>query len=189
MGRSGSGLGLAVVHGVVQDHDGKIDLHSEIGKGTEFTLYFPVTRERLWPVVEEEGNYSGEEKILVVDDLKEQRDLVSRLLSTLGYSVTAVENRREAVEYLKSNSTDLVILDMILEEGLDGLDTYRQILNVHPNQKAIVSSGFSVTDRVEEAQKLGAGQFLKKPYTLSRLGQAVRQELDAPSKAPTPEPV
>jgi DNA-binding NarL/FixJ family response regulator len=69
---------------------------------------------------------------------------------------------------------------MIMEAGFDGLDTYRQIVRAFPDQKAVIASGFSKTKRVEEAQRLGAGAFVRKPYTLQRLGRAVRKELDRP---------
>ena len=78
---------------------------------------------------------------------------------------------------MKNNSADLIILDMIMDPGIDGLDTYRKILELHPQQKAIIASGFSGTDRVKEAQKLGVGQYVKKPYTLEKIGLAVKAEL------------
>ena len=72
----------------------------------------------------------------------------------------------------------LVLLDMIMDPGIDGLDTYRQILKLHPKQKAIIAGGFSETQRAKEAQKLGAGQYVKKPYTLEKIGIAVKNELE-----------
>ena len=83
----------------------------------------------------------------------------------------------EAIEYMKNNSADLLVLDMIMDPGIDGLDTYRQILKLHPKQKAIIASGFSETKRAKEAQKLGVGQYIKKPYTLEKIGTAVKNEL------------
>jgi DNA-binding NtrC family response regulator len=73
---------------------------------------------------------------------------------------------------------DLLVLDMIMEPGIDGLDTYKQILKLHPRQKAIITSGFSETGRVKEAQKLGVGQYIKKPYILEKIAMAARTELD-----------
>jgi PAS domain S-box-containing protein len=178
MGRSGSGLGLAVVYGVAHDHKARIDLATAVGKGTEFALYFPVAREAVLESDEERKDYRGSESVLVVDDLDEQRVLAVRLLSSLGYRVHAVESGRAAVTYLREHSADILVLDMIMEEGFDGLDTYREIVRTHPGQKAVIASGFSKTKRVEEAQRLGAGAFVRKPYTLQRLGRAVREELD-----------
>ena len=116
--------------------------------------------------------------ILVVDDVKEQRELVSEMLTTLGYSVNTASSGEEAVDYLQNNSVDLMILDMIMDPGMDGLDTYKQILKLHPGQKAIIASGYSETNRVKEAQRLGAGKLIKKPYTLEKIGFAVKEELE-----------
>jgi CheY-like chemotaxis protein len=92
--------------------------------------------------------------------------------------VTIVSSGKEAIEYLKTNKADLIVLDMIMDPGIDGLDTYRQALEIHPQQKAIIVSGFSETDRVKAAQALGAGAYVKKPYIIEKLGLAVRKELD-----------
>ncbi len=178
MGRSGTGLGLSVVYGVVQDHHGYIDLRTASGQGTEFAIYLPVTREAQDDLNPGRTDYGGHETVLVVDDLPEQRDLAARLLGTLGYRVHTAENGRAAVRHLMSNRADIVVLDMIMEDDFDGLDTLRAILQTHPGQKAVLSSGFSETERVKEAQSLGVGQFVKKPYTLASLGQAIRSELD-----------
>jgi signal transduction histidine kinase/HAMP domain-containing protein len=180
MGRSGTGLGLAVVWGVVKDHKGYIDLQSIEGEGATFTLYFPVTRQE--PAKEEAAisieDYIGQgESILVVDDVEDQRELAITILNRLGYSVTTVSSGEEAVDYMKNNSSDLLILDMIMDPGIDGLETYRQILELHPGQRAIIVSGFTETERVKEAQSLGAGQYIKKPYTLEEIAVAVKVEL------------
>ena len=180
MGRSGTGLGMAVVWGTVKDHSGYIDVQSTEGKGTTFTLFFPVTIKKSskdeCPLSLEEYKGKGE-SILVVDDLEEQREIASGMLKTLGYSVTSASSGEEAIEYLQNSSADLLVLDMIMAPGIDGLDTFKQILELHPGQKAIIASGYSETHRVKEAKKLGAGQYLKKPYTLEELGITVKKEL------------
>jgi DNA-binding NtrC family response regulator len=79
---------------------------------------------------------------------------------------------------MKTNSVDLLVLDMIMDPGIDGFETYKKITEIHPNQKAIIASGFSETDRVKEAQRLGAGTYIKKPYTLEKIGLAVKTELE-----------
>jgi PAS domain S-box-containing protein len=183
MGRSGTGLGLAVVWGTVKDHKGYINVHSEEGEGTIFSLYFPVTREVVSkdqisiPMSEYMGNG---ESILIVDDVKGQRELAAHLLQALNYSTATVSSGEEAIEYLKANKADLIVLDMIMDPGIDGLDTYRGILKINPKQKAIIVSGFSETVRVNQAQALGAGTYVRKPYVMERLGLAVRKELDKP---------
>jgi two-component system cell cycle sensor histidine kinase/response regulator CckA len=180
MGRSGTGLGLAIVWGTVKDHNGYIDVQTEVGEGTTFTLYFPVTREEM--IAQQQKvpveRYMGKgESVLVVDDVAEQRDVASRLLTRLGYEVHAVSSGEEAVEYLKGNKADILVLDMIMVPGIDGLETYQRILEINQRQKAILVSGFSQTERVNEAQKLGAGAYVKKPYFMEKIGAAIRDEL------------
>ncbi|MFH2074824.1 MAG: ATP-binding protein, partial [Pseudomonadota bacterium] len=181
MGRSGTGLGLTIVWGTVKDHDGYIDVQTEVGEGTTFTLYFPVTREKVvaqqqkMPIDQYMGNG---ESVLVVDDIAEQREIAAGLLAELRYEVSVVSSGEEAVEYLKGNRADILVLDMIMAPGIDGLETYQKILGINPKQKAIIVSGFSETERVREAQKLGAGAYVKKPYIMEAIGVAIRDELN-----------
>jgi signal transduction histidine kinase/ActR/RegA family two-component response regulator len=180
MGRSGTGLGMAVVWGTVKDHKGYIHIESREGMGTAFKLYFPVTR---MPRNGDENpisinDYRGNgETILVVDDIEEQRTIASKLLKHLGYAVDTAASGEEAVAYMKANRADLVVLDMIMPPGIDGLETYKQLIARRPEQKAIIASGFSETDRVKKAQHLGAGCYVKKPYTMEKIGMAVKAEL------------
>jgi two-component system cell cycle sensor histidine kinase/response regulator CckA len=185
MGRSGTGLGLAVVWGTVKDHDGYVTVDSEVGKGTTFTLYFPVTR------LEPEGKMSTPtsedlmgrgETILIVDDMEEQREIAAKILTTLGYTPIAVPSGEEAVNYVRTHSIDLLVIDMIMDPGIDGLETYNQVLRIHPGQKAIIVSGFSETDRVREAQRRGAGAYVKKPYQIDTLARAVKAAIASPSQ-------
>ena len=180
MGKSGTGLGLSIVWGTVKDHNGYINVESEVGKGTTFTLYFPVTRSEITKDVlpASMSEYMGNsESILIVDDIKEQRDLAALMLKKLNYNVESVSSGEEAVAYLKKNRIDMIILDMIMDPGMDGLDTYRSIIENQPEQKAIIVSGFSESERVTAAQKLGAGVYVKKPYIMEKLGLAVKEEL------------
>jgi PAS domain S-box-containing protein len=181
MGRSGTGLGLAIVWGTVKDHKGYIDVQTEVGKGTTFTLYFPVTREELIAPQKKVSieSYMGKgESVLVVDDIAEQRDIAAQLLTRLGYEVHVVSSGEDAVEYLKGNKADILVLDMIMAPGIDGLETYQRVLEIRPHQKAIIVSGFSETERVKETQKLGAGAYVKKPYIMEKIGVAIRDELN-----------
>ncbi len=179
MARSGTGLGMAVVWGTVKDHSGFIDFESDVGQGTRFELYFPLTEQE--PAVKqpfdiEEFRGAGE-TILVVDDVKAQRDVAFELLTRLGYTVDTAPSGRSAVDYVRENAVNLLVLDMIMDPECDGLETYRKVLEMHPGQKAIITSGFSETVRVKEAQRLGAGTYLKKPYTLEQLARAVKDVL------------
>jgi len=180
MGRSGTGLGMAVIWGTVKDHNGYIHVRSTEGKGTTFTLYFPVTRNSLEVRSETllEDCMGKGEAILVVDDVEEQRKMASSMLKALGYSVVSVPSGEAAVEYLRTHKVDLLVLDMIMDPGMDGLDTYKKIIEIHPGQKAIIASGYSETNRVKEVQGLGAGAYIKKPFLLENIGCAVKEELE-----------
>ncbi|HUV29603.1 MAG TPA: ATP-binding protein [Acidobacteriota bacterium] len=177
MGRSGSGLGLAVVYGILKDHEGYYDVRSEVGTGSDFTMYFPITHVAADQAARAEAR-TGTESILVVDDVPEQLELTCRLLSGLGYVVEGVGTGREAAACVQRTPPDLVVLDMILEKDFDGLDAYREMAKYHPGQKAVVVSGFTATRRVQQLLAQCAGQFLEKPFTREMLGEAVRLELD-----------
>jgi PAS domain S-box-containing protein len=179
MGRSGTGLGMTVVWGTVKDHGGYIKVTSSEDKGTCFELYFPATRKKAAPPKTDVliQDYIGRgEKILVIDDVREQREIASALLTTLGYHVEAVGSGEDAIEYMKNGSADLILLDMIMDPGIDGLDTYKRIIKYAPHIKTIIASGYSETERVREAQRLGAGTYIKKPYTLEKIGIAIKTE-------------
>jgi len=180
MGRSGTGLGMAVVWGTVQDHHGFIDIKSRLNEGTTFYLYFPVTRETM---KKERASvpaaaYMGDgQVVLIVDDSEDQRTIASSILQTLNYKTIAAASGEEAVRHIEAHQADILLLDMIMEPGMDGLDTYRNAIAINPAQKAIIASGFAETDRVREVQRLGAGAFIRKPYTIEAVGLAIRDEL------------
>lgn len=187
MGRSGTGLGLTVVWGTVEDHGGAIDVVSSIGEGTTFTVYLPGCSEALQATAPElrlSAEYLGNgESVLIIDDVLHQREIACAMLKRLNYRPYAVESGEAAISYLQTNTIDLMILDMIMDGGLDGLETYRRVLSFRRTQKAIIVSGFSETDRVHEAQKLGAGICIKKPYTFDELALAVKEELQKQAAA------
>ncbi|MBU0943718.1 MAG: response regulator [Proteobacteria bacterium] len=180
MGRSGTGLGMTIVWNSVADHDGYITVESKEGSGTRFSLYFPSNSsvENSQEKVIKLDDCIGNESILVVDDMLEQRIVASAMLSKMGYSVSVAASGGEAVEFLRENKVDVLVLDMIMPPGMDGLDTYRKTSEIHPGQKVVIASGFAETKRVKELQRLGGGGFVKKPYNLKELGKSIRQELE-----------
>ncbi len=180
MGKSGSGLGMTIVWNTIKDHDGYMDIRSREGRGTCFELYLPALRnmervEKSRVVLED---YTGSERILVVDDMAEQRNIAVAMLSRLGYQVNSVPSGEAALTCLQEAAVDLVVLDMVMPNGMDGLETYRHILEIQPKQKAIIASGYANSERVREMHHLGAGEYIRKPYTLEKIGLAVRKELD-----------
>ncbi|MFQ5823476.1 MAG: PAS domain S-box protein [bacterium] len=174
----GSGLGLSVVHGIMEDINGYITVESTLGQGTTFSLYFPVSRGVESEIPEFfEKSKGGNERILVVDDDPVQRRVASQILERMGYEVNTVSSGEQAVNYVKKHPQDLLLLDMVMN-GIDGAETLRRILEFQPEQKAIIFSGYAMSQRVQEALRLGAGTFVSKPVTLNALASAVRSELD-----------
>lgn len=176
--KRGSGLGLSVVHAVVEDHDGYIDCKTSIGEGTSFFVYFPTTRENA--EMGEVDSLAGRgENILVVDDDRMQRDVCRNLLEKLGYRTTLCESGEEALKLMKRGSYDLLVVDMIMPNGIDGTETMKRALEINDAQKAIVVSGYAESERVREALRLGASEFIRKPLSLKSISHAVRRALDS----------
>jgi len=179
MGRSGTGLGLAIVWSIIHDHDGFIDIESG-SDGTSFELFIPSTYEKELcnnPAISVNALRGRGEAILVVDDQKTQCITTRNLLTSIGYSIFMAKSGEEALELYSKNPVDLVILDMILENGMNGRETYEEMLKINPQQKAIVISGFSENKELAKIQELGVSHFIRKPYTLEQLGLAVKQSL------------
>ena len=134
MGRSGSGLGMTIIWATVKDYGGYVDLESTEGVGTWFTFYFPITREECPEAIERVvmDDYLGNETILIIDDMEDQRYIATQMLTKLGYNVKSVSSGEEAVAWLRTNQVDLLMLDMIMDPGIDGLETYRLIIT-HAN--------------------------------------------------------
>ncbi|MBU1196832.1 MAG: response regulator [Proteobacteria bacterium] len=182
MGRSGTGLGMSVVWGTVKDHNGYIDISSKPFEQTTVTIYLPSKTAVLKPLQSDEIslNLMGDgQSILIVDDMPEQREIAVSYLKRLNYKVHAARSGEEAVEYIRCHPSDLVILDMIMEPGMDWLETYMKILEIQPGTPAVITSGFSESERVKKAQLLGAGPYIKKPYDFIDLGKAVKEKIKA----------
>ena len=181
LGRSGTGLGLTVVWNVVQDHNGYISV-SSTAQGTQFTIHFPVTtkvEQNPEPTLDLARLKGKGERILVVDDVSTQRLITSSIVEKLGYQVEAVPSGESALEYLRRQPGDLLILDMIMSPGISGRETYERITQMYPGQKAIIVSGYAETEEVKEALRLGASAFLKKPLMIRELAAAIHAELSA----------
>ncbi len=181
---SGSGLGLTVVWNTMQEHGGAIRVNSS-SKGTTFDLLFPTTTE----VLPEQQNgiplehlLGNQEKIMVVDDEELLLDVAREMLVTLNYKVVTKKSGEEALAYLKDACVDLIILDMVMEPGMSGQQTFKEILRIQPKQKAIIASGFAKNEDVKRVLDRGASCYLRKPYTTVALGKAIKDGLTAKSK-------
>lgn len=179
MGRSGTGLGLTIVWNTMIDHDGWVEVDSRRGQ-TVFTLYFPSTeeepsdtRDKLDLVLLHGKNQT----VLVIDDDPRQRDIATKLLQTLNYQVICCSSGEEAISYLKEKTVDILLLDMLMDPGINGLETYKHIVKMHPGQRAVIASGYSKSAEVQETLRLGANSYISKPYTLEQLAQAISSAL------------
>lgn len=189
MGRSGTGIGLSVVWSSMQDHDGTVTVQSDHER-TIFTLFFPLSDEHCRqlsskediPLEDIDQDLRGHgERILIVDDEVRQREIALQILKELGYRARAVASGEEAIksveEAIKSveeESFDLVLLDMVMAPGMDGLETYIALTHINPGQKALIISGFSESNKVDQALSLGISGFLRKPYTLKQLAAGIK---------------
>lgn len=178
--RSGSGLGMTVVKNTVVNHRGKISVSSD-ENGTTFTLLFPILRSEL-PMADHTASLEdikgNGETLLVVDDLASQRKIAETILKYLGYKVYSVADGMRALDFVLQTPVDLLILDMVMAPSISGLETYERIKKIRPDQKAILASGHSESEDVLKAQSIGAGAFIKKPYTILDMGIAVKEELE-----------
>jgi PAS domain S-box-containing protein len=181
MGRSGTGLGLTVVWNTVQEHDARIRVKSN-EQGTLFTLYFPLSAGKIRPEKESRParlTTTRGEHILIVDDEPQLRDIAGQILTAQGYSVSTAASGEEAITFIRKHPVDLLVIDMLMDPGINGRRTYERILAFNPEQKALIASGFSESDDVKATLELGARGFIKKPYSIYQLAGAVKEALEA----------
>jgi PAS domain S-box-containing protein len=178
--RSGSGLGLTVVWNTMEAHEGAVLVDSN-EKGTCFSLYFPACRKKQANMLEtgEPVELNGQGKrILVVDDEPLLQDIASQMLESMNFEVDVAASGEDAVVFVQTNAVDLIVIDMLMEPGMNGRQTYEQIIRLKPGQRAIVASGFSESDDVKATLKMGAAGFIRKPYSTEQLSQAIQQALE-----------
>lgn len=178
----GTGLGLAMVYGIVKNHGGYILCSSSSGKGTTFKIYFPASEKTDEPAPKEktvEGGLAGSETVLIVDDEDYILEVGEEMLSIFGYRVFTVENCRKALEFYrqKKGNIDLVILDLILP-GMGGRQCLKEFLKINPQAKIIFASGYSADSSAAELLEEGALGFVAKPFEIKELLKAIRRVLD-----------
>jgi two-component system, cell cycle sensor histidine kinase and response regulator CckA len=178
----GTGLGLAMVYGIVSQHGGQIDCLSELGKGTQFEIYLPAVSAEFEPEAElsEELPAFGTETILLVDDEDLVRELGERILTRNGYTVLTASDGEEglAVYVREKDHVDLIVLDLIMPT-VGGKDCLRKILKINPHAKILVASGYCAGYSTKETLELGARGFVGKPFRSKDLLRQVRKVLDA----------
>ena len=187
----GTGLGLAVVMGIMQSHDGAITVYSEPGHGTTFHLYFPIFEAEPAPV--ESGPRAipqgHGEHILFVDDEAALLNVGKKMLERLGYTVTAKANALDAIAAVRDQpeAFDLVVTDLTMP-AMDGIKLGKQLLQIQPRLSVILSTGYSGMITEDTLHELGFRGLLVKPTTARALGEAVHQALQpAPGARPEPD--
>lgn len=178
MGRSGTGLGMTVVLGVIKDHGGYIEVKSRVKNGTTITIYFPLCNDSVVNNIDQSISISlgNNQHILIIDDEEDQQEIGKNILTTLNYKCTAVGSGKDGLKMIENNNYDLVLLDMIMS-GLDGLQTLKEIKNMFPLLPVILVSGYAEEDSIKEARSLGADIFVKKPYSLTDISSAIYRSL------------
>jgi len=181
MGR-GTGLGLATVYGIIKGHNGIIDVHSERGHGTTFTMYLPASPKEVEKEERASGNIvKGQGTILLVDDEDVILDVSREMLEMLGYEVLVARSGWEAIELYgaKRKDIDLVILDMIMP-GLGGGETFDTLKTMNPEIRVILSSGYSINEKTKEIMERGVKAFLQKPFGIEEMSTKIKTILNSP---------
>ena len=175
----GTGLGLATVYGIVKNHGGNINVYSEPGEGTTFTITFPVSEKEIVEVEKEDKIQKGDATVLVVDDEEPVRISLNFLLNSLGYNVLLAKDGKEAVKIFKQkkDEIDLVLLDMIMPE-MTGRETNIKLRTINPGVKVLLSSGYSQEGTATEILNEGALGFIQKPFTEQELSTAISEALN-----------
>ena len=176
----GTGLGLSVVYGVVNSHGGFITVQSEVGKGSLFTMFFPLVadREKFQRSLKEQRLRHGSERILVVDDEEHVREMICRMLETLGYGVEFVESGQEALDLVKKHEPfDVVILDMNMPT-MSGKETFFKLKEIKPDLRVVISTGYSNVSLEPTPLKDLVDGFLQKPYQMEELSKVLREVFD-----------
>jgi CheY-like chemotaxis protein len=184
----GTGLGLASAFGIIKNHGGMISVYSEVGHGTTFNIYLPLSdKDVIGDVAMEEDIVKGSATILLVDDEALIIDVAQAMLERLGYRVEVCMGGQEAVKMITEmgDEIDLVILDMILPE-MDGGATFDCIRQIQPGIPVILSSGYAINGHADKILRRGCNGFIQKPYNISELSKKIKQVLDK-SKGSTQE--
>jgi two-component system, cell cycle sensor histidine kinase and response regulator CckA len=176
----GSGLGLASVYGIIKGHGGYIDVDSEKGRGTTFSIYLPASDQYVREAPEPNDRIiKGDETILLVDDEEVVIDVAGQLLKKLGYHVIEAGSGREAIQLFRKqcDKIDMVILDMIMPD-IGGGEVYDRIKEIDSQVKVLLSSGYSIGGQATDILQRGCNSFIQKPFNMKVLSKKIREVLN-----------
>ena len=176
----GTGLGLSVVYGVVNSHEGFITVQSDVGKGSMFSMFFPMLtdKEKLHRTAKQQKLPRGNERVLVIDDEEHVGEVIGGMLTDLGYAVTTVQSGKAAIDLLKKKKRfDLIVLDMNMPT-MGGRETFYKLKELHPDVRVVISTGYSNTSLDGSPLRQAVDGVLQKPYQLEDLSHAVRAALE-----------
>jgi CheY-like chemotaxis protein len=176
----GTGLGLASAYGIIKNHNGVIDVESEVDQGTTFRIYLPISNKKV--LMEDTAGgiaYKGRETILLVDDEEMIADIGKRMLEKLGYRVLLAESGTNALNVYENHrdSIDMIILDMIMP-GLGGSETFDRLKAMDPSIRVLLSSGYSLNGQASQIMKRGCNGFIQKPFNIEQISKTIREILD-----------
>ena len=178
----GTGLGLYIVHSIVQDHGGYINLYSESGRGARFNIYFPVTKAAVTEPLHEQMDLTGSGMILVIDDEPHVRELCKDMLESLGYTVLLADSGISGINLFRERRGDiaLVVLDMIMPK-MGGSEVFRSLRTIDPNARILLYSGYTHESfaGIDELLKQGAAGFIQKPFSSQDIGLAIKKILSS----------
>jgi len=178
----GTGLGLASAYGIIKAHGGYIDVDSQRGHGTTFSIYLPASRKKVQKVVKAaDGVLKGTETVLLVDDEEVILEVGQELLEAMGYRVLTARDGKEAIEVYRKNLDDIdfVLLDMVMPK-MGGGEAYDRMKEINPDIKVLLSSGFSIDGEASEILQRGCNGFIQKPFTMKQLSGVIRKILEKP---------
>ena len=176
----GSGLGLAVAYSIVDKHNGRLTVESDIGHGAIFMIYLPASEKLAGPSVQEKNSFfKGQGKILVMDDEEFIRDIATQLLNKMGYRVSVAEDGNQAIDMYRQaqrsgEAFDIVIMDLTVPGGMGGKEAIRKLKALDPHVTALVSSGYSNNPVMSDFRAYGFQGVIKKPYQIQEMSDALQ---------------